>query len=105
MAADEIHEGDIGTVFEITVKDGENIIPINVTLAININFIRPDEMTTLTRPATLSTDGLDGKMFYKSVAGDLIPFGLWNIQGHVQFDTDNDFKTDVSPFRVHKNVL
>lgn len=34
----------------------------------------------LTKTATFETDGTDGKVYYRSVSGDLTPSGTWQIE-------------------------
>ncbi len=107
MALDEIHQGDIGTIFRLTVKDSASIIDVGSPSVNTILFELPDG-TTLAKTATFPSggDGSDGKIEYKTIAGDLSLAGPWNVQAHVVLVADTeDFKTDLKPFTVFSNVV
>ena len=42
MAQDEIHKNDVGTVFELTIKDGQATVDVSTTTAKQIIFRKPD---------------------------------------------------------------
>lgn len=99
MAA-EIHVGDVGTVFEATVKDEASVIvDISSATVRRLKFRTPDGRL-LTKDAVLVNTGTDGKMKYTSVAGDLDVAGLWRVQGYVEIGTGK-WHTDVHEFDVH----
>ena len=98
MAADEIHVGDVGTVLEVTVKEGG--------VAVNMTALTPRELllrkpsgTVLTKAGVAVTDFSDGKMKYTTVAGDLAEAGEWRLQAVVA-----TWKSDVQRFIVHANI-
>jgi hypothetical protein len=64
----EIHLGDIGTVFEVTLKDCDVIVDISTATEMYIIFQKPDG-TKLTFDAEFTTDGEDGKLQYVTVDG------------------------------------
>jgi hypothetical protein len=105
MAANEIHVGDIGTTFEITMYDGDAIVNLSGANTLQMFFLKPDGSTTLTKTATLVTDGTDGKLKYVTVANDLDTAGTWKIQARIQFDASNDWKSDISKFKVFPNII
>ena len=99
----EIHLNDIGTVFEVTVKDNsDNVVDISSASVMQIHFARPDK-TTFTKTAVLSTDGSDGKMKYETVDGDLDQVGRWRLQGDITLLTGT-WSTTISTFRVYTNI-
>lgn len=105
MAANEVHLGDIGTVFRLTVKDGTTVV--NVSTADQpgekeVIFTKPDG-TKLTKAAAFTTNGSDGQIQYTTIAGDLDQAGLWQNQGHVKLDS-GEWWTDTATFRVHANL-
>ncbi len=85
MAIPEIHVGDVGTVFNPTMVD-ENGAIMNLATAttLQIWFAKPDG-TVVTKTATLTSDGTDGKMQYSATSGDLSRNGLWSAQPYVEF--------------------
>ena len=77
MAADEIHQYDIGTRFEITLKDEGNspeIVDVSTASVTEIIFKKPDG-NTVTKTAGFTTDGTDGKIEYTTLANDLDTVG------------------------------
>ena len=100
--ASEIHYGDIGVNFNITVMN--DTVPLNVSNAnsISIIFQKPDS-SDLTKTASLVTNGTDGKIKYTTVAGDLDQIGTWQIQARVNFGA-SVFSTDIQKFKVYRNI-
>lgn len=101
MAANEIHLNDIGTEFRLTIL--ESGAAVDVSSATNyIKFKKPDN-TVVTESGSLHTDGTDGIIKYTSVSGDLDTVGTWRIQAFVDYGA-TEFYSDVSTFKVHKNL-
>lgn len=104
MNVEEIHEGDIGTVFEATMKDGTVVVDISEQTSIEFIFQRPDG-SSFTKDAELVTDGTDGKMKYTTAdATTLTPPGTWRLQGHITLDT-GQWKSNKHEFRVYENIV
>ena len=105
MAANEIHIGDVGTVFEVTLMDDDVIEPIDGAIEMKIIFVKPDaNKTKVTNIAVWSSDGLDGKMRYVISNKDELDIkGTWKIQGIVTFST-GEWHTDIDNFKVHANL-
>jgi hypothetical protein len=100
--ASEIHYGDIGVNFNITVMNGTAVLNVSNANSINIIFQRPDG-SDLTKTATLVTNGTDGNIRYTSVSGDLDQIGTWQIQARVNFGA-SVFSTDIQKFKVYRNI-
>ena len=64
MAVNEIHVGDIGTVFTLTIKDGSSVIDLSGATTKQIILRKPDRVTSSTKTASFVTDGSDGKIKY-----------------------------------------
>lgn len=75
--------GDIGTIFEVTVKEGAAAVPINSATVKEIKFKNPSGVILL-KTAAFKTNGADGIMTYTAVSGDLDESGVWEIQGYVE---------------------
>lgn len=99
---EEIHVGDIGTVFEVTIKDGSSVVDISSATALQIIFKKPDD-SSLTKIAIFSSDGTDGKMKYTSVANDLNISGSWRLQGRVVMPV-GEWRSTTGNFGVYKNL-
>lgn len=102
MAANEIHVGDIGTVFLGTVMDGSSVVDVSGATTKQLFFKKPDD-TVLTKTAAFTTDGSDGKIQYASIAADLDIAGWWNWQGKLILP-GGTWRTDVHRFQVHVNL-
>ena len=102
MAANEIHQDDIGTKFLVTIYDGSSVINVSGASTKQIIFKKPAG-TKLTKSAAFHTDGTDGKIYYAAVADDLDEIGTYEIQGKVVI-TDGTFYTDIQTFKVHRNL-
>lgn len=97
----EIHIGDIGTEFVITLYDSTTVL--DVSGATITAYLKKPSATTLTKAASLYTDGTDGKIKFSSASGDFDETGVWNIQVKV-VDSGNTWYSDVGRFRVYANV-
>ena len=103
--ASEIHQDDVGTRFEITVKDDG--IPVNISgvgssTVHQINFKKPSD-TVINRNATLQDVGISGVMFYDTIAGDLDEAGMYKLQAKV-ITPSGTYYTDIYNFKVHSNI-
>jgi len=105
MAANEIHIGDIGTIFEITLMDNLDVVDIGGATLMEIIFTKPDEaVTKVVNTAELVSDGTDGKMKYTILADtELDIVGSWKIQGRVILPTGT-WSSDIDRFRVYGNL-
>ena len=102
MAANEIHQNDIGTKFLVTIKDGDSAVDISAASTKQIIIKKPSG-TTLTNAAAFNADGTDGKIYYNAVSGDLDETGTHSIQGKVVISAGT-FYTDIQSFKVHRNL-
>lgn len=104
MTLEEIHKDDIGTEFLLTVKDGTLPVDISSATTIEILFQKPGTPAViLTKVAAFKTTGVDGKITYTTLAGDLDTVGLWRYQAHVIF-SGKDMKSSKNTFHVYDNV-
>jgi hypothetical protein len=98
----EIHIGDIGTVFEVELKDCLTIVNISSATVKQIIFQKPTG-EVLTKTAIFSTDGTDGKLRYITVANDLDLAGTWKIQAKVVLPSGT-WSSNVDKFKVYSNL-
>ena len=66
-------------------------------------IIKKPSGTKVTANTAFSTDGTDGKMYYNAVDGDLDESGSYKLQGKVVI-SDGTFYTDITSFKVHRNL-
>ena len=102
MAKNEIHLNDIGTIFEVTVQDDGVVVDISGATTKEIIF-KKSRGEVVTKPAVFTTDGVDGKMRYVAVAGDLDERGQWELQAHVVL-ASGEWRSDVDVFTVFPNL-
>lgn len=103
--SDNIHVGDIGTVFTVVIVDDVTGAAIDISTATtkSIIFQAPNKAST-TQTATFTTDGTDGSMFYTTAtAADLNQSGQWKIQGKVIAPTFTN-SSEKGAFYVKKNL-
>lgn len=100
--ADEIHVGNIGTMFKCTILSSN--LPVNISSATTklIIFLKPDG-TRVEKAGTFFTDGTDGILTYTTVSGDLSVAGVWRIQGYVEIGS-SVFYSNVQSFTVYGNI-
>ncbi len=103
MAANEIHEDDIGVVFQVTIEDDGTAVDVSGATTQQILFGKPDG-TKLTKTSGFTNSGSDGKVQYASVADDLTPAGQWYIQVRVVLASGSDLHSDIAKFIVHPNL-
>lgn len=103
MAA-EIHVGDVGTRFLVTINDGSSTVDLTDATLRQLNFRKPDD-TVVYRTASVAGDGSEssGVMFYDTVLGDLDVAGSYKLQGKVTIPSGTYF-TDIYTFKVHCNL-
>lgn len=105
--ANEIHKGDIGTIFRITLMDGEVIMDVSSATSMSIKFSKPKATPTavaevVVKTAVFETDGTDGVIQYATILGDLDTLGKWGIQGYVELPAWQGH-SDKGTFKVFDN--
>ena len=99
----EIHVGDVGTVFRVTLYDCDVIVDLTGYNSVQIKLQKPDE-TVDTHTATIyQNDPTLGIIEYITQAGDLDQDGLWQIQGYVDIPTWTGH-SDTEKFKVYTNL-
>lgn len=99
MSCPEIHVGDVGTQFTITILDQDDVaVDLSGYSTKQLIFTKPGG-TSLTKTASFATDGTDGIIQYTSIAGDLDEAGIWQIQAIL-----NSFHSNIGTFTVHRNL-
>ena len=98
----EIHVGDIGTAFEVTLKDCDVVVDVSTASVKQIIFKKPDK-TVVTKTAVFKTDGTDGIIQYITILDDLDMKGTWYIQAKVSLPTGT-WSSDKSKFKVYDNL-
>ena len=103
MAAEEVHLNDIGTSFEITIKEDGVVVDVSGASLKEIHFKKADG-ETVKQTAAFKTDGVDGVIKYVSVDGDINVKGDWEIQGKVTI-AGGTYSSEIGKFEVFRNIL
>lgn len=78
-----VHQGDIGTCIELVIYDQNGAIKdISGASTKQIKFTKPSG-ATVTKDAAFTVDGTNGRMYYKTVSGDLDQSGLWKCRAYL----------------------
>lgn len=100
----EIHVGDIGTIFERTVKDQSDVVvDCSAATVKKLIFKKPDG-TVVEKTAAFTTNGADGKLRYTTTAlTDLDQAGPWQLEVYVELPSGK-WHSSISNFMVYGNL-
>ena len=98
----EIHVNDIGTRFLATIQDNGTVVDISSASQIQMIFRRPSD-EVFYRVGSLLTSGVDGKVYYDTVSGDLSNVGMHKLQAKVYLPSGT-YYTDIYSFQVNCNL-
>ena len=79
---DRLYVGDVGTLVQITLLDGENPLDLSGATVKNL-IIRKPSGDCLTKTLAFATDGSDGVLVYSIETGVLNESGIWQFQARV----------------------
>lgn len=100
--AEEIHVGDIGTVFRITVQESDVALDISDATTLQMLFYKPNR-TVATKTAVFTDDGTDGQIQYTTVEDDLDQSGTWKVQARIT-TPDGVWSSSIGRFKVYGNL-
>ena len=104
MAENEIHLNDIGTIFEITLKDDAGLVDLTGATTTDLKFKKPDDDETLvTKPGIPDGDPTSGILRYTTIADDLDVLGNWQIQVFLVLP-GGSWSSDIGTFKVWENL-
>ena len=96
---------DIGSVLRVTVRESSDQSAVAVssaTVTKDIILEKPDG-TNVTKAASFTTDGTDGKIQYATISGDMDAAGTWGLQASVVL-TSHTIKSTRVRFEVKENL-
>jgi hypothetical protein len=103
----EVHIGDIGTQFLVTLTSCEggttSVVPLDGATSLEVLFTKPNK-TVVTKTAVLHTDGIDGILKYIGVDGDIDLKGTWKIQARAGFPDGSSYSSSIGKFKVYPNL-
>jgi hypothetical protein len=97
-----VQVGAINLSIELELRDGYSALDISGATTKQIIIDKPDG-TNLTRGATFTTDGKDGKLYYLTVAGDLDQAGDYRAQSYIIIPGFNGYSS-ATTFTVYANI-
>ena len=100
----EIHVGDVGTNFIVTVYNQDSeLVNLATATGLTIRFRKPSG-DSFDKTAVLYTNGSDGKLVYTIEEDDIDMSGRWAYQAIVEF-TAGTWHTNVTDFIVYANII
>ena len=98
-----IRKGDIGTAIELLLMEDGLPLPIGEATKLEIIARKPGDIKVIF-PATLSTDGSDGKIRFVTLSeNDLNVSGTWKLQAQVVLPTGS-WRSSVVDMQVGENL-
>ena len=100
----DARRGDIGVRLEVQFVDSVGAaINLSGASAKRIHIQKPDG-TVLTKDASFTTDGTDGKIYYTTASGDLSTEGDYYMQGYAVYGT-NTKTTAAAKFTIGPTLV
>ena len=90
MSQETISLNDVGTDLQITIMEGAAVVDVSAATVLQIELTSPGGIVSL-KTATLVTTGVDGKIHYVTLAGDIDRKGIWSYRGIVTFSAAQKF--------------
>lgn len=99
----EIHLGDTGTAFRVTIVDCDSsAIDLSTATTKEILFSKPNGQV-VSKSADFYTNGTDGIIQYVTESGFLDQPYLWQLQAYVVTPAGS-WKSNIYEFKVFKNL-
>ena len=99
---ESIRSGDIGTVFQITIRESGVAKDVSAATTMELKFQTPDG-TILVHDAVFASDGTNGIIEATGATGNFSQVGPWGIQAHLIFSS-GDWYSSRGCFNVEGNV-
>lgn len=94
---------DIGTIIRLTITQDGVALDISSATATKDILLKKPSGTLLTKGASFTTDGTDGKLEYVTVADDVDESGEWKVQASLVLAAGT-FRSAVARFDVGDNL-
>lgn len=105
ISEDILRKDAINASINITLKHRRNGEPVDLSTATVKNYIisKPNGLV-LTKAASFTTNGTDGKLSYPTTTGDLDTIGRYRIQVYLTFPAGYIGPSDIGSFWVGANL-
>lgn len=102
---EQVQKNAIGVAIIATIQEDGALVNVSTVTTKQLIFRKPDLVGTLvTKTASFTTNGSDGKIQYLTEANFLDTPGVWKYQGYVVFPGGFDGRSDVQSFEVKDNL-
>lgn len=98
-----IQVGAINLLVELELREGYGVLDVSTATVKTIIIEKPDHTTLISASASFMTDGTDGLIYYRTVAGDLNQIGVYNVQAYVEMPSFTGYSTPTD-FEVFPNL-
>lgn len=98
-----VHNGDVGTVFELAIVDTAGTAIDVSTASTKYIYFQDPSGNKVRQTAAFVSDGADGKIKYTTIAGDIDEAGNWGVQGYVETSLGK-FWTRQETFKVYSTL-
>lgn len=93
----------VGVAIIGTVKEDGVAVDVSSAFVRQLILKKPDG-SVITRVASLSSGGTDGRIQYVTASGDLNLAGQWSVQAYLQFISGFDGRSSIEYFTVIPNL-
>jgi hypothetical protein len=90
----QVRVGDVGVVLVLTVYEDNAVKNISAATDLEVRIKKPSG-SVLTKSATFSTDGTDGKLQYTTETDGFTEEGVYEIRGHFNLNFWEGTTTEV----------
>lgn len=105
MSAQFLQKDAVGAVIEVTITEDGVALDVSTVTTKQLVFRKPGG-TVITKTASFTSDGTNGKIRYVTEAGFLDEAGsqTWKVQGAVVFSGGYSGRSEVVSFAVKPNI-
>ena len=106
MALEEVHVGDIGTIFVVEFREKGKVLDVSSATSVKkiiFNKTKAKNSKTVVQDADFYVDGKDGRIKYVSILNDINIDGTWQIQGYIEL-SDGKWYSSTESFEVYPNL-
>jgi hypothetical protein len=100
---EHLQQDAIGAIIRGTIIEDDVAVDVAAVTTKQLVLRKPNG-SVLTKTATFTTDGTDGKIQYATIAGDLDVSGVWESQARVIFSGGFNGRSEIQKFFVDANL-
>ena len=97
-----IQIGATNLLIELEIREGYGALDISSATIKNIIIEKPDNTLIITS-GSFSSNGKDGRLYYRTNTGDLSLAGVYNVQSYLEMPDFSGYSTPTS-FQVYANL-